>query len=94
MDTFILPDQPAREGAPCIIDAGDLPDTEDIFLDEPNAVLNRALTFGIMFVTDPELQFLFCTEILEDTGLDDFAESFTGNEHGILVDDQDGRSPF
>ena len=40
MDTFILPDQPAREGAPCIIHAGVLPGTEEIFLDEPNAVLD------------------------------------------------------
>ena len=91
MDPFILPDQPSREGTPYIIDAGDLSGTDEIFLDEPDAVLDRTLTFRIMFVAYPELQFLFCTEIFEDAGLDDFAECFTGNEHRILIDDQDGR---
>ena len=41
MDTFILPDQPAREGAPCIIDAGDLPGTEEIFLDKSYGIFDR-----------------------------------------------------
>ena len=41
VDTLILPDQPSGEGTPYIIDAGDLPSTEEIFLDESDAVLNR-----------------------------------------------------
>jgi len=41
VDPLILPDQPSREGTPYIIDAGDLPGAEEIFLDEPNAVLDR-----------------------------------------------------
>ena len=91
MDPFILPDQPSGEGTPYIIDAGDLSGTDEIFLDEPDAVLDRTLTFRIMFVAYPELQLLFCTEIFKDTGLYDFTESFTGNEHRILIDDQNGR---
>ena len=41
VDPFILPDQPSREGTPYIIDAGDLSGTDEIFLDEPDAVLDR-----------------------------------------------------
>ena len=93
VDTLILPDQPSREGTPDIIDAGDLPGAEEIFLDESDAVLDRSFTFWIMFVAYPELQFLFCTEIFKDTGLYDFTESFTGNEHRILIDDQNGGLP-
>ena len=43
VDPLILPDQPSREGTPYIIDAGDLPGAEEIFLNETDAVLDRAL---------------------------------------------------
>jgi hypothetical protein len=43
VDTLILPDQPSGEGTPYIIDAGDLPGAEEIFLNETDAVLDRAL---------------------------------------------------
>ena len=46
VDPFILPDQPSREGTPYIIDAGDLSGTDEIFLDEPDAVLSSNSATG------------------------------------------------
>ena len=44
-------------------------------------------------IAHPELQILFGAEIFKNTGLNDFAVGLTGDEHRILIDDQDRRSP-
>ena len=74
MDPAVLPDQPSRQGTPDIFDVIDPAGAEKVLFYEANGVLNRAFAFRVSFITDPELQFLFCTEIFEDAGLDDFAE--------------------
>ena len=39
VDPFILPAEPSRKGTPHIIDTGDRPGTEEVFLHKANAVL-------------------------------------------------------
>ena len=41
VDALVLPVQPARQGTPHVIDTGNLPGTEEIFLHESYAVLDR-----------------------------------------------------
>jgi hypothetical protein len=67
--------------------------TEEIFLDKSYGIFDRALTFRIGLIAHPELQILFGAEIFKNTGLNDFAVGLTGDEHRILIDDQDRRSP-
>ena len=93
VDALILPVQPAGQRTPYIIDACDLSGTEEIFLDKSYGIFDRALTFRIGLITHPELQILFGAEIFKNTGLNDFAVGLTGDEHRILIDDQDRRSP-
>ena len=87
----VFPDKPAGKGTPYIIDTCDLSCAEEIFLYKTYTVFDRALTFRIIFVADPEFQFLLCAEVLKNTSLDDFAVSFTGDKHGVLIDNQNGR---
>ena len=91
MDPLVLAAQPSRQGAPYIIDTGDVPGTEEVLLYVTDAVFYWALAFRICLVADPETQVLLCTEVFKHSGLDDLAVSFAGNKNGILVNDEDGR---
>lgn len=93
MDPLVLAFQPSGQGTPYIIDTGDLPRTEEVFLHEPDRVFDRSLAFRIRFITHPEPDILFSTEIFKGPGLDDFTIGFTGDKHGVLVDDQFFRTP-
>ena len=93
MDPLILALQPSGQGTPYIIDTGDLPRTEEVFLHEPNRVFDRSLAFRVRLITHPEPDILFCTEIFKGPGLDDFTIGFTGDKHCVLVDDQFLRTP-
>ena len=93
MYTLVFAFKPAGKRPPYIIDACDSPRTEEVFLHKPYRVLYGALAFRIRFVTDPELQFLFGTEVFEHASFNDFAIGFAGNEHGILINNQHGRTP-
>jgi hypothetical protein len=86
--TLIFAFYPAGKGLPYIIDACDIPGTEEILLHETNHIFYRAFAFRVGFIADPELQLLFCTEITECPGLDNFAIGFVGNEYSVLVNDK------
>ena len=88
MDPLVFPFQPSGKGTPYIINTGDLPHAEEVFLLEPDGVFDRALALRVRLIAYPEPDILFCTEIFKGPGLDDFAIGFTGDKHGILVDDQ------
>ena len=88
MDPLVFAFQPSGKGTPHIINTGDLPRAEEVFLHEPNRVFDRSLAFRIRFIAYPESEILFGTEIFKGPGLDDFAIGFTGDKHGVLVDDQ------
>ena len=93
MDPLVLAFQPSGQGTPHIINTGDLPRTEEVFLHEPDSVFDRSLAFRIRFITHTEPDILFSTEILKGPGLDDFTIGFTGDKHGVLVNDQFFRTP-
>ena len=93
MDPLILALQLSGQGTPYIIDTGGLPRTEEVFLHEPNRVFDRSLAFRVRLITHPEPDILFCTEIFKSPGLDDFTIGFTGDKHGVLIDDQFLRTP-
>ena len=88
MDPLVFAFQPSGKGTPHIINTGDFPRAEEVFLHEPNRVFDRSLAFRIRFIAYPESEILFGTEIFKGPGLDDFAIGFTGDKHGVLVDDQ------
>ncbi len=93
MYTLILAFKPAGKRPQYIINAGDGPRAEEIFLHKPYRVLYGALAFRIRFVADPEFQFLFGTEVFEHAGFNDFTIGFAGDKHGILIDNEYGRTP-
>ena len=88
MDPLILALQPSGQGTPYIIDTGDLPRTKEVFLHKPNRVFDSSLAFRVCLIRHPKPDILFCTEIYKDSGLNDFTIDFTGDKHGVLVDDQ------
>ena len=90
--TLILPFKPSRKGTPYVINTGDGSGTEKVFLDETHGVLYGTFAFRISLIADPELQLLFCAEVLEGSGLDDLPVGLCRNEHGILIDDQHRRA--
>ena len=66
----------------------DLPRTKEVFLHKPNRVFDSSLAFRVCLIRHPKPDILFCTEIFKDSGLNDLTIDFTGDKHGVLVDDQ------
>jgi hypothetical protein len=54
MDAFVLPEKPAGQGTPYIVNACDLPGTEEVFLHKAYRILDRAFAFRVMFIAYPE----------------------------------------
>ena len=77
MDPPVFPFQASGKGTPYIINAGDLPRAEEIFLHESNGVLNRSLAFRVSLIAHPKADILFRTEVLKSSGLNDLAIGFT-----------------
>jgi hypothetical protein len=88
MYTPIFALHPAGKGFPYIINAFDVPGTEEVLLHEADHILYRAFAFRIGFIADPELQVLFRTEVTECPCLNNLAIGLAGNEYGILVNDK------
>lgn len=88
MDPSVFPFHSSGKGTPYIIDTGDLPRAEEVFLHESNGIFERLFAFRVSLIAHPEPDIPFRTEAFKDSGLDDLAIGFAGEKHGILINDK------
>lgn len=75
-----------RKYAPHIIDPGDRTGAEEVLFHKADRIPYGAFALWTCFVADPESEILFRTEIIEDSGLDDFPIGLLSHEDSILID--------